>query len=259
MPTDLVDAAGAAAADRPLVYEMSRPRTVVVPPRYSQDEVALVRRFRVPDARAFARAGHGAARHRRARRRARRGARHPRRRRRRDHRHVVAAPPRRPRRARLVGVRRRSRRPRGAPRSARRSGSGSTWSRPQPVTFDHLDLQVVADGQHSVPTQLRIDAGGESRTVDVPAITDARSATRPGRGAGAVRAAHRIRRAGHGHRRPRRSTRIEYHEHQPIAMPVAIAEVGIPGVSARRATGDAPGGVPHRSARRRRRAGRRRS
>ena len=37
---------------------------------------------------------------------------------------------------------------------------------PQPVTFDHLDLQVVADGKHSVPTQLRIDAGGESRTVD---------------------------------------------------------------------------------------------
>jgi len=43
---------------------------------------------------------------------------------------------------------------------------------PQPVTFDHLDLQLVADGKHSVPTQLQIDAGGESRTVDVPAITD---------------------------------------------------------------------------------------
>ena len=40
------------------------------------------------------------------------------------------------------------------------------------MTFDHLDLQVVADGRHSVPTQLRIDAGGESRTVDLPAITD---------------------------------------------------------------------------------------
>ena len=50
MPTDLVDAAGSAAADRPLVYQMTRLRTVVVPPHFSQDEVALVRRFRVPDA-----------------------------------------------------------------------------------------------------------------------------------------------------------------------------------------------------------------
>jgi hypothetical protein len=32
---------------------MSRLRTVVVPPHFSQDEVALVRHFRVPDARAF--------------------------------------------------------------------------------------------------------------------------------------------------------------------------------------------------------------
>ena len=33
---------------------MSRSRTVEVPPRYSEDELALVRRFRVPDARSFA-------------------------------------------------------------------------------------------------------------------------------------------------------------------------------------------------------------
>ena len=53
MPTDLVSAAGSLAADRPLVYVMSRSRTVVIPPRYSQDEEALVRKFRVPGARAF--------------------------------------------------------------------------------------------------------------------------------------------------------------------------------------------------------------
>ncbi len=53
MPTDLVDAAGAKAADRPLVYQMSRSRAVLVPPTSSADEVALVRRFRVPDARTF--------------------------------------------------------------------------------------------------------------------------------------------------------------------------------------------------------------
>ena len=42
----------------------------------------------------------------------------------------------------------------------------------QPVTFDHLALQVVADGRHSVPTRLRIDADGQTRTVDLPAIGD---------------------------------------------------------------------------------------
>ena len=43
---------------------------------------------------------------------------------------------------------------------------------PAPTTVDHLDLQVVADGRHSVPTQIRVDAGGQSRTVDLPAIAD---------------------------------------------------------------------------------------
>ena len=43
-------------------------------------------------------------------------------------------------------------------------------STPTPLTVDHLDLQLVTDGRHSIPTQLRIDAGGESRVVDVPAL-----------------------------------------------------------------------------------------
>jgi hypothetical protein len=41
----------------------------------------------------------------------------------------------------------------------------------QPTTFDHLDLQVVADVATGT-TQLRIGAGGESHTVDVEAIAD---------------------------------------------------------------------------------------
>ena len=72
--------------------------------------------------------------------------------------------------------------PRGAPPSATPPGQWVEVQTPQPITFDHLDLQVVADGRHSVPTQVRIDAGGESRTVDLPAIDDsvrARRAPRP--------------------------------------------------------------------------------
>jgi hypothetical protein len=39
----------------------------------------------------------------------------------------------------------------------------------KPVTFDHLDLQEVNDGRHSLPTRITITAGGAARTVAVPA------------------------------------------------------------------------------------------
>ncbi len=43
-----------------------------------------------------------------------------------------------------------------------------------PLTFDHMDLEVVADGRHTVPTRLRIEADGETAAiVDVPPIEDA--------------------------------------------------------------------------------------
>ncbi len=100
---------------------------------------------------------------------------------------------------------------------------------PAPVTFDHLDLQVVADGKHSVPTQVRIDAGGESRTVDLPAITD--TAVGSGPVAAPVQFAPltgsevRITVTG-----TRPIDTIDYHERVSTAMPVALAEVGLPGV-----------------------------
>ena len=38
----------------------------------------------------------------------------------------------------------------------------------RPITFGHLDLQVLNDGRHSLPSRITISAGGQSRTVDVP-------------------------------------------------------------------------------------------
>jgi hypothetical protein len=40
------------------------------------------------------------------------------------------------------------------------------------VRFDRLDLAVVADGRHSVPTQLRLDVDGQTRVLKVPPIAD---------------------------------------------------------------------------------------
>ncbi|HEU5309342.1 MAG TPA: alpha-(1-_3)-arabinofuranosyltransferase family protein [Acidimicrobiia bacterium] len=42
-----------------------------------------------------------------------------------------------------------------------------------PITVNHLDLGVVADGQHSVPTKVHLEADGKTvATFDLPAITD---------------------------------------------------------------------------------------
>ena len=56
MPTDLLGAAGAASARRPLVLLMNRDRVLPVPARHDP-EVALTRAFTLPSARSFAVAG----------------------------------------------------------------------------------------------------------------------------------------------------------------------------------------------------------
>jgi arabinofuranan 3-O-arabinosyltransferase len=38
----------------------------------------------------------------------------------------------------------------------------------KPVTLDHLNLRVLVDGAHAVPTQVTVSAGGQSRTVSLP-------------------------------------------------------------------------------------------
>ena len=37
----------------------------------------------------------------------------------------------------------------------------------KPVTFDHLDLRLVDDARHSLPTKVRIEAGDERRNIDI--------------------------------------------------------------------------------------------
>ena len=228
MPTDLVSAAGSLAADRPLVYEMSRSRTIVIPPRYSQDEEALARKFRVPGDRSFNAGG--------------------------TIRLATAAPDDVLDTA--LGIRdaanggitvrasehlpgdveaRGSSAFDGDPATAWNTAFGQPQEQwvemqtGQPTTFDHLDLQVVADGRHSVPTQVRVDAGGESRTVDLPAIEDQSTEnaveTVPVTFAPLTGDTVRVTVTG-----VRPVTTIEFHEQQPIVMPVALAEVGVPGV-----------------------------
>jgi hypothetical protein len=228
MPTDLVDTAGALAASRPLVYVMTRSRNVVVPPRYSQDEEALVRELRVPNERSFA--WGGTAR-------------------------LATAAPDDALDAALgipgagsggITVRASQHLPGDvrARGSAAFDGNATTlWSTAfgepvgqwvevqtgEPVTIGNLDLQLVADLRHSVPTQIRIDAGGESRTVDLPPVSDQFG---PNSGVGVPVAFEPL--TGDTFRvtitAVRPVTTIEYHENQPIVMPVGIIEMGMPGI-----------------------------
>jgi hypothetical protein len=102
----------------------------------------------------------------------------------------------------------------------------------RPVTFDHLSLAVRADGRHSVPTRLRLIAdGGTPVDVAVPLITDA---AQPDAVATVDVPVGRSVTA-------RRSLRVEvvevrsvqtkdFFSEAPIEMPVAIAELGVPGL-----------------------------
>jgi len=104
---------------------------------------------------------------------------------------------------------------------------------PAPVSVDRLDLALVADGRHSVPTRLTIEpAGGAPFTVDVPAVGDA---AEPGHVVAApVRFPVAVTTSGlrvtvDG---VRPVTSQEYFSLSQIELPVAIAELGIAGVEA---------------------------
>ncbi len=99
-----------------------------------------------------------------------------------------------------------------------------------PVTFDHLNLQVLADGEHSVPTKIEITTNtGQKRVVSVPAITDGSKAgdtetvrlTFPAVTGSVLRFTVKA---------VRQETTTDWYTEQPIVLPFAIAEIGVPGL-----------------------------
>ncbi|MCB0994730.1 MAG: DUF3367 domain-containing protein [Acidimicrobiales bacterium] len=97
-------------------------------------------------------------------------------------------------------------------------------------TIERLDLAVIADGRHSVPTRIRVEAGDQTRLVDLPVITDltARDASvsvpvtfEPVTG--------RRFRVVIDEVRP--VTSVDWFSAEPLEQPVGIAELGIEGVT----------------------------
>jgi hypothetical protein len=97
-------------------------------------------------------------------------------------------------------------------------------------TFDRLDLQLVADGRHSVPVSVTVEAGGERRNVQVPAVPD-----QAGPGAVVPVTIRFPSLTGDGLRvvidevRPRMTR--DWYRLAPISTPVGIAELGVPGLA----------------------------
>ena len=50
------------------------------------------------------------------------------------------------------------------------AGEWLSYTLNKPVTIDHLDLQLVNDGRHSLPTRITISAASGSQVVDLPRI-----------------------------------------------------------------------------------------
>jgi arabinofuranan 3-O-arabinosyltransferase len=96
-------------------------------------------------------------------------------------------------------------------------------------TVDHLDLQIVADGRHSLPRHLRLLAGDEVRDLEIPVLDESG-------GADSVQDVHlefepvesdsfRLKILD-----VRRRTTTDWYSGGDATLPVAIAEVGLPGV-----------------------------
>jgi arabinofuranan 3-O-arabinosyltransferase len=113
---------------------------------------------------------------------------------------------------------------------------------PAPITFDHQDLTVVADGRHSVPTRLRIlTEAGEERSITVPPISDVNreGATQTVRLSFAPVTAAHFRVIVDA---VRRVTALPNDPGPGATLPVSIAEAGVPGLPVPAVPATAPGG-----------------
>ncbi len=115
-------------------------------------------------------------------------------------------------------------------------GSWLSYTLQRPATFDHLNLQVVNDGRHTLPTQVTVSTEDGSRTVPLPALR-----VGAGRPQGSVTDVPISFPALTGSQ-----VKVTFDKTKPVSdldyyaqftnatdiLPLGIAEVGIPGVVA---------------------------
>ncbi|HEY1827190.1 MAG TPA: alpha-(1-_3)-arabinofuranosyltransferase family protein, partial [Acidimicrobiales bacterium] len=118
-------------------------------------------------------------------------------------------------------------------------GAKLTYNLASATTLSTLDLQVIADGRHSVPTAMTIEADGVTRKVALPPIADSSVP-------GAITQVPLQFPALSGKQfvltftGVREEKASNYYSAGPLALPLGIAEVGLPGVQ----TGATPATLP---------------
>jgi hypothetical protein len=112
-------------------------------------------------------------------------------------------------------------------------GSWLQFDAKAPTALSKLDLQVIADGKHSVPTTFRLDVTGgtggtQTRSLTLPAINDRTGADStdstvsvPVSFAPVTGTKFRLTITGE-----HREDTVDYFNHEPLELPVGIAEVG---------------------------------
>lgn len=112
-------------------------------------------------------------------------------------------------------------------------GNYAQYKTAKPVTFDHLDLAVVADGHHSIPTKLDVRVGDETVQVDVPrvAITkEVGSVTKVRVPLPKAMTGTTIRFTIRGEKRVLTN---DWYSNSLIPFPISIAEWGVTGLTAK--------------------------
>jgi hypothetical protein len=109
----------------------------------------------------------------------------------------------------------------------------SAWveaSLPHTISFNHMDLKVIADGRHSVPTELKITSNtGRSILVPVPPVKNRRAinsvASVPLSFASMTGSTFRISIV-----KIRNVSTVNWYSESALTLPVGIADFGIPGI-----------------------------
>jgi hypothetical protein len=119
-------------------------------------------------------------------------------------------------------------------------GSWLRYQVPHPLTFSSMDLQVVTDGRHSVPTQVTVSTDSGSRTLALPPLL-AKSSPGATTSVPLTFAPLTGRQITVTFTKVALRNTVNYNSPIPIAEPIGIAEVGIPGLSAPPAPAALPG------------------
>ena len=126
-------------------------------------------------------------------------------------------------------------------------GTTLTYDLSHPIALDHLSMQVIADGRHSVPTSMTITAENSAgtsapqvRTITLPPIADS---TVPGAVTNVpvtfptlIGSRFVVTFTG-----VRDEYAANYYSAGPLALPLGIAEIGLPGVQSPPTPAQLPG------------------